>query len=72
MGRLAVDEHGKCDREQAGDLRGEEHAERAERSTLQRPEEVGEAPREARRECECRAYSGIGRVAATASSWFAW
>src|SRR4029079_8130005 len=56
-----------------GKLRDEEHPHDVHAPGADPAAEVGDAPREARGEREYDAgQSGTGRVAATASSWFAW
>ncbi len=61
------DEQEPCD---LGDRRDDEHGHAPRRRARA---EVGEAPGEARAEREQnRGQSDTGRVAATASSWFAW
>ncbi len=72
MWRLAARraDDGHCP--EACDLRPEHHAESAERASLPRADEVGDAPGEARAKREQQAVHPVGRVAALASSWFAW
>ena len=66
-------EHDDGDEHEPGRLRARRDDERGRAPRRQTGAEIGEAPREARGEREQDArQSGTGRVAATASSWFAW
>lgn len=66
------DERQGTDERQPGHLRDDEHPDDLHAPRADSAAEVGDAPREARGERECDAdQSGTGRVAATASSWFA-
>ena len=72
MRRLAASGTDDRHRAEPGDLRPEHDAERSERASLPRADEVGDPPGEARAEREQEAVHPVGRVAALASSWFAW
>ena len=65
-----------CDRDRDGQeathLRPEENGQRAERARPQGSDEVGDSPGEARAEREQERAHPTGRVAAIASSAFAW
>jgi hypothetical protein len=61
------------DERETRELGDDEHPDDLDAARADPAAEVGDAPREARGERECDAgQSGTGRVAATASSWFAW
>src|SRR5215208_5570006 len=69
---LRADRDDGADRQEAADLRPQEDAQSPQRPSLERPDEVGDAPGKARPEREHDGRQSTGRVAAIASSWFAW
>jgi hypothetical protein len=57
--RLAADRHDRRHEQQAGELRPEHHRDHGHAPALDAADEVGYAPREARREPECDRDHGV-------------